>query len=146
VLGRQPRPGAELVGRREALHLADLGYEDGAQHGTHARYDLDGPIAGVRSQLDGDLGIEGADLPVVEDDQVAQGLDPQAVVVRQLEGIELGRAAEAEHVESAGQDAVLGHDGMNLGFESRAQSHRLGPIAHDLSELSYLGRGDPGLG
>jgi hypothetical protein len=56
--GREPRPGGELFGTREAGDVTDLSDEHRGQDRPDARDRLNGPIAPVAAQLPGDHLIE----------------------------------------------------------------------------------------
>jgi hypothetical protein len=66
----------------------------------------------------GDAAVEADDLPVVGGDHVPEGLEAMGVGHGQLQGVELGIAPQAEHVDRGRHDAVLAHHGVHLGFEA----------------------------
>ncbi len=93
-----------------------------------------------------DVTVQEDDLAVESLDEVAEHGDAIEVGVGELEGIELRVASRAPHVTSTREDPVLGHDGVDLGLQTRAHMGELDPKADHLAELFGLGRGDPGLG
>ena len=94
----------------------------------------------------GDTAIEGGNLAAVGGDRLTQALEPTRVAHRQVQGVELRGAAQPEHVDSRRQNAVLAHHRVHLRLQPAAQTDQLGPIADQLSQLTHLRRGDPGLG
>jgi hypothetical protein len=75
VTGGEPCPRAQLLGRRETAHVADLSHEDGGQHRPDPADGLDGPVAGVRDEAVVDVPFQvGDDVVVVVDEGVSDGL------------------------------------------------------------------------
>jgi hypothetical protein len=135
-----------MAGGGEAVHVADLGHEDGRRGATHAVDGLDGPVADVVSQPPVDLGLEHGDLPVVDLDQVPQRLHPDLEAPVQGGVVEEALALGTEEVIELGQHSLFGQHGVHLGLEPRSQRHQLGPVAHELPRLPQLRWGDPRLG
>jgi hypothetical protein len=126
--------------RGEAGDVTDLGHEHGGQDRPHAVDDLDRPVALMVAQHLGDAPVQIVDLAVVDVDQVPQGVEAGHVGVGEVEGVELGGAAEPEHVHPRRQYAVLAHHRMDLGLESGTEPNELQPLCRgpDYAE----GRGD----
>jgi hypothetical protein len=78
VLGGEPGPAAELLGRGEAGDVADLGHEDGGDDLAHPGQRHGGLIAGVGLELGVDVRVELGDGPLVDVEQVAQRVDRMA--------------------------------------------------------------------
>jgi hypothetical protein len=87
-----------------------------------------------------------SDLSVVDVDQVLEGVEAGHVAVGKVQGVELGRTPEAEHVDPGRQHPVLAHHGMDLGLEATPETDQLQAVADDLAEFAQLRWGDPRLG
>ena len=92
--------------------------------------------------LPGDQG----QFPLVELEQVAEGLHPDGIGALEGHLVQQGLARGAEHGAVCGQDPGLGHHSVYLGLGRGAQGHQLGPVADELPQLAQLRRRDPGLG
>jgi len=112
---------------------------------AHSR--SDGPVAAVAVEGPSDLDLEHGHLPVVELDQVPQGLDPHGVGVGQGGLVEqgLGRPPRPGRSWARPRPPWPARTWI-WGLEPRTQGHQLGPVADQLPQLSHLRRDDPGLG
>ncbi len=113
-------PAAQLTRTREAGDVADLGHEDGGQHGAHPTDGLDGPVTVVVVEGSGNASLEHGHLPVDDLDDVAQGLDPGGVGGAEGAGVEQGLSGHAEQIRHVHGHALLGQHGVHLGFEPGA--------------------------
>jgi hypothetical protein len=146
VAGGEAGPGAQRLRRAETADVADLGAEDGGHRAPDAVEGLGSLIALVGAQALVDQALEDRHLPVVELDQVADGLDADAVGLGELHGVEVGSSRRTEHVGEARQHPLLAHHRVHLGLEARAQLDQLRSVAHQLSPLPHLFGGDPRIG
>ena len=146
VLGGEPRPGAELLGRVEAADVADLGHEDGGDDLAHPGQGHEGPIFGMTLELGVDAPVELGDGAGIDLEQVAQRVESQRVGLGELETVELGLTARTPQLADDRQNPVLGHDPVDLGLGTGPVRDERVARAHELAQLADLGRGDPGLG
>ena len=90
--------------------------------------------------------VELSDRVVVDVEQVAERVQAHGVGLGELEAVELGLTGWTPQLADDGQDPVLGHDPMDLGLGAGAVPDERVAIAHELAQLSDLGRGDPTFG
>ena len=106
----------------------------------------EGPIAGVGLELGVDVRVELGDGRLVDVEEVAQRVEAHGVGLGELETVELGLTGRSPQLADDGQDPVLGHDPVDLGLGTGPVPDERIAIAHQLAQLSDLGRGDPALG
>ena len=143
---RQPRPRAQMPGRREACDVADLGDD---QHRRVAPNPADltehsDALVGLRASVD--LAGGGGDLAVEVSDQRQQAVQPLARPVGQLERCEELLSAFAEQVGVLGQDAVAGQQRVHAVLDGGADSGQRRAVAKQLAQVTQRGRGDVRLG
>lgn len=146
MAGGEAGPRAQVAGGGEAAHVVDLGHEHRAEHRAHPGDGLDRGEAGVAGQGGPHLGVGRGHLPVVDLDQVPQGLDPDGVGPPEGDLVQQALAGHPEQVGHGHGHPLLGQHGMDLGLEPRAQADQLGPVADQLPQLRGGRRGDVGLG
>ncbi len=125
----EPRPRTQLRGATEAGHVADLGHENSGQDRSDPGDGLDGVIAAMILEDLRHHSCEDLDLVVERVDQAQQRIDASPVGVAQGHLIEEAASPNPEEVGDRHPHALLGQNGVDLGFEPGPDRHQLGAVA-----------------
>ena len=90
MLGGEPSPRAQFLGRIEAGDVTDLGHEDGGDDLAHPGQRHDGLIAEVGLELAVDVRVELGDRMLVDVEEVAQRVEAQGIGLGEFESARVG--------------------------------------------------------